>query len=70
MGNLEIAKLCMQSGADCGSIFIDLRFRELVKVSNDCTLSGLVFQLTSIDHIDAPERSPGPSRLGISILFW
>ncbi|KAG8820632.1 hypothetical protein FRC17_010099 [Serendipita sp. 399] len=29
--NLEIAELCARSGANCGSIFLDLRFRELVR---------------------------------------
>ncbi|CCA73398.1 hypothetical protein PIIN_07352 [Serendipita indica DSM 11827] len=29
--NLEIAEVCARSGANCGSIFLDLRFRELVK---------------------------------------
>ena len=31
MQNLEIAEMCARSGANCGSIFLDLRFRELVK---------------------------------------
>jgi hypothetical protein len=31
MANLEIAEMCARSGANCGSIFLDLRFRELVK---------------------------------------
>jgi hypothetical protein len=31
MANLEIAEICARSGANCGSIFLDLRFRELVK---------------------------------------
>ncbi|KAI5120632.1 hypothetical protein M0805_009392 [Coniferiporia weirii] len=31
--NLEIAEVCARSGANCGSLFLDLRFRELV-----CTL--------------------------------
>ncbi|KAG8787696.1 hypothetical protein FRC15_008371 [Serendipita sp. 397] len=29
--NLEIAEICARSGANCGSIFLDLRFRELVR---------------------------------------
>jgi len=29
--HLEIAELCARSGANCGSIFLDLRFQELVK---------------------------------------
>ncbi|KAF9529066.1 hypothetical protein CPB83DRAFT_790568 [Crepidotus variabilis] len=29
--NLEIAEMCARSGANCGSLFLDLRFRELVK---------------------------------------
>ncbi|KLO16492.1 actin-like ATPase domain-containing protein [Schizopora paradoxa] len=29
--NLEIAELCARSGANCGSLFLDLRFRELVR---------------------------------------
>lgn len=32
MANLEIAEICARSGANCGSLFLDLRFRELVKV--------------------------------------
>ncbi|KZT37177.1 hypothetical protein SISSUDRAFT_1071277 [Sistotremastrum suecicum HHB10207 ss-3] len=28
--NLEIAEICARSGANCGSIFLDMRFRELV----------------------------------------
>lgn len=31
MSNLEIAEMCARSGANCGSLFLDLRFRELVK---------------------------------------
>jgi len=31
MTSLEIAEMCARSGANCGSIFLDLRFRELVK---------------------------------------
>ncbi|KAH0833971.1 D-arabinono-1,4-lactone oxidase-domain-containing protein [Lanmaoa asiatica] len=30
-GNLEIAEMCARSGANCGSLFLDLRFRELVQ---------------------------------------
>lgn len=30
MQNLEIAEMCARSGRSCGSIFLDLRFRELV----------------------------------------
>lgn len=30
LANLEIAEICARSGANCGSIFLDLRFRELV----------------------------------------
>lgn len=29
--NLEIAEVCARSGANCGSIFLDIRFRELVR---------------------------------------
>ncbi|KAH8101329.1 actin-like ATPase domain-containing protein [Cristinia sonorae] len=29
--NLDIAEICARSGANCGSIFLDLRFRELIK---------------------------------------
>jgi hypothetical protein len=29
--SLEIAEVCARSGANCGSLFIDLRFRELVR---------------------------------------
>ena len=28
---LEIAEMCARSGANCGSLFLDLRFRELMK---------------------------------------
>jgi hypothetical protein len=31
LSNLEIAEMCARSGANSGSIFLDLRFRELVK---------------------------------------
>ncbi|OBZ74645.1 Heat shock protein 12B [Grifola frondosa] len=31
LANLEIAEMCARSGANCGSIFLDLRFRELMK---------------------------------------
>lgn len=31
MANLEIAEMCARSGANCGSIFLDLRFRQLVQ---------------------------------------
>jgi len=31
MANLEIAEIAARSGANCGSLFLDLRFRELVK---------------------------------------
>jgi hypothetical protein len=31
MANLEIAEMCARSGGNCGSIFLDLRFRDLVK---------------------------------------
>ncbi|KAF9445980.1 actin-like ATPase domain-containing protein [Macrolepiota fuliginosa MF-IS2] len=31
MANLEIAEMCARSGGSCGSLFLDLRFRELVK---------------------------------------
>jgi hypothetical protein len=31
MSNLEIAEMCARSGANCGSLFLDFRFRELVK---------------------------------------
>ncbi|KAF8642917.1 hypothetical protein AX16_009305 [Volvariella volvacea WC 439] len=31
MAALEIAEMCARSGANCGSLFLDLRFRELVK---------------------------------------
>jgi len=31
MSNLEIAEMCARSGANCGSLFLDLRFRELMK---------------------------------------
>lgn len=29
--NLEIAEMCARSGANCGSLFLDLRFKELVR---------------------------------------
>jgi hypothetical protein len=31
LATLEIAEMCARSGANCGSLFLDLRFRELVK---------------------------------------
>ncbi|KAF9234588.1 actin-like ATPase domain-containing protein [Melanogaster broomeanus] len=31
MANFEMAEMCARSGANCGSLFLDLRFRELVK---------------------------------------
>lgn len=31
LSSLEIAEMCARSGANCGSIFLDLRFRELVR---------------------------------------
>ncbi|KAL7412278.1 actin-like ATPase domain-containing protein, partial [Mrakia frigida] len=31
LSSLEIAEVCARSGANCGSLFLDLRFRELVK---------------------------------------
>lgn len=30
--NLEIAEVCARSGSNCGSLFLDLRFRELVRL--------------------------------------
>jgi len=30
--SLEIAEMCARSGANCGSLFLDLRFRELVRM--------------------------------------
>lgn len=29
--SLEIAEVCARSGSNCGSLFLDLRFRELVR---------------------------------------
>lgn len=31
LASLEIAEMCARSGANCGSLFLDLRFRELVR---------------------------------------
>jgi hypothetical protein len=31
LANLEIAEMCARSGANCGSLFLDLRFQELVR---------------------------------------
>ena len=31
LSNLEIAEMCARSGANCGSLFLDLRFRELMR---------------------------------------
>lgn len=31
LSSLEIAEMCARSGANCGSLFLDLRFRELVR---------------------------------------
>ncbi|OCH88943.1 actin-like ATPase domain-containing protein [Obba rivulosa] len=30
LSNLEIAEMCARSGANCGSLFLDLRFKELI----------------------------------------
>jgi len=32
LANLEIAEICARSGANCGSIYLDINFRELVQV--------------------------------------
>jgi hypothetical protein len=32
LATLEIAEMCARSGANCGSLFLDLRFRELVRM--------------------------------------
>jgi len=32
MAHLEIAEMCARSGSNCGSLFLDLRFRGLVTV--------------------------------------
>jgi hypothetical protein len=44
--DLEIAEIAARSGANCGSLFLDLRFRELVK-----TVRRLVLLISSISHI-------------------
>lgn len=31
LSQLEIAEMCARSGANCGSLFLDLRFRELMR---------------------------------------
>jgi hypothetical protein len=31
LATLEIAEMCARSGANCGSLFLDLRFRELIR---------------------------------------
>jgi hypothetical protein len=31
LSNLDIAEVCTRSGSNCGSLFLDLRFRELVR---------------------------------------
>lgn len=31
LATLEIAEMCARSGANCGSLFLDLRFREVVR---------------------------------------
>jgi hypothetical protein len=48
MANLEIAEMCARSGANCGSLFLDLRFRELVRVCfcNEVRSCALFFMLT------------------------
>ncbi len=38
MTNLEIAEIAARSGANCGSLFLDLRFKELVKTVNNYLL--------------------------------
>ena len=48
MTELEIAEMCARSGANCGSIFLDLRFRELVKVSSRALLSRTITDYSSI----------------------
>ena len=43
LSSLEIAEMCARSGANCGSIFLDLRFRELVRTllaGHDAHLDG------------------------------
>ena len=39
MTGLEIAEICARSGVNCGSIFLDLRFQELVKVNSGYPLA-------------------------------
>lgn len=31
LSELEIAELCVRSGSNCGSLFVDLRFEELLR---------------------------------------
>ena len=56
MANLEIAEMCARSGANCGSLFLDLRFRELVKVRGTVNWVGVVVQTKKI--LDAVNGSP------------
>jgi hypothetical protein len=52
MANLEIAEICARSGANCGSLFLDLRFRELVRVSTHQRVCDLfmIHTLLTIDY--------------------
>lgn len=59
MANLEIAEMCARSGANCGSLFLDLRFRELVKVRAIVVRVSVVVQTKRI--IDAVNGSSCPS---------
>jgi hypothetical protein len=56
MANLEIAEMCARSGANCGSLFLDLRFRELVRVC----ISRKSF-LTAIAHVFIQDSFARPS---------
>lgn len=39
LNNLEIAEIAARSGANCGSLFLDFRFRELVRQVGFCSIT-------------------------------
>ena len=57
--SLEIAEMCARSGANCGSLFLDLRFRELVKTLladhpahlNPASLASFMHQFSDTDKL-------------------
>ncbi|KAF8339486.1 hypothetical protein F5887DRAFT_980246 [Amanita rubescens] len=65
MTELEIAEMCARSGANCGSIFLDLRFRELVKFLlsdhpahlDRASLASFVLSFSESDKLDYRGRA-------------